>query len=160
MGSSPNDLILFALSSTLDIESLNIFFSYHVVGLVPSHSNKSLILMYMYTNFFAQFDVNLLCTLLWRNEYELQFHLHDDVENTCTKMWWVVGASVCPLVPIKSHQSCWNKSRFFIWGVLEKGPWLLTKFVKSFKTKTCSVEIPTIFHKKLFKALLCIYIIM
>jgi hypothetical protein len=73
------------------------------MGLAPSHSHKNLILMYMYTKFFAQFDVNQLCTLLWKNEYELQFHLHDDAEHICTKMWWVVGASVCPLTPIKSH---------------------------------------------------------
>jgi len=132
MGSLPNYSLLFVV----DIESLdNIFFSYHVVGLVPSHSHKSLILMYMYTKFFGQFDVNRLCTLLWTNEYELQFHLHDDAKHTCTKMWRVVGANVFPLTPIKSHQSCGNKSRFFTRGVLEKGPWLLTKFAKSFKAK-------------------------
>jgi hypothetical protein len=88
MGSLPNDSLLFAL----DIKSLdNIFFSYHVVGLVPSHSHKSLILMYMYIKFFVQFDVNWLCTLLWTNEYEFQsirMMMWNTLAPKCDE-WWV-----------------------------------------------------------------------
>jgi hypothetical protein len=56
------------------------------MGLVPSDSQKNLLLVYMYTKSFTQFSVNQFHTLLWTNEYEFQFHLHDDVEHTCAKM--------------------------------------------------------------------------
>jgi hypothetical protein len=50
MGSSPDDLLSFAFSSTLDIESSNdIYFLYHAMGFALGHSCKSLLLMYMYT---------------------------------------------------------------------------------------------------------------
>ncbi len=66
------------------------------MGLALGRFHKSLLLMYMYTKSFAQFDVNWFHTLLWTNEYELQFHLHDDAEHICAKMWWVMSASVQP----------------------------------------------------------------
>jgi hypothetical protein len=71
------------------------------VGLALGHSHKSLLLVYMYTKFYAQFDVNRFHILLWTNEYELQFHLHNDMKHTCAKMQRTMGASVCPPTRIK-----------------------------------------------------------
>jgi len=48
----------------------------------------------MYTKSFAQFDVNWFHTLVWTNEYELQFHMHDDAKHICAKMWRAMSASV------------------------------------------------------------------
>jgi hypothetical protein len=110
-------LLSFTLSSTSNIESLdNIFFSYHAMGLVLGCSHKSLLLVYMYTRSSIRFNVNRFGTLLWINEYELQFRSHGDVEHTCTKIWQVMGVNVHPLAPIKSHHSCESKSRSFIGG--------------------------------------------
>ncbi len=63
---------------------------------------KTLLLMYMYTESFTRCDVNQFRTLLWTNEYELQFHSHDDAKHTCAKMQWTMGANVHPPIPIKS----------------------------------------------------------
>jgi hypothetical protein len=87
MGSLLDDSLLLALSSTLNIEFLNNIFSCHVVGLAPSCFHKNLLLTYMYTKFFGQFNVNWFHILLWTNEYEFQFCSHDNLEHTCTKMW-------------------------------------------------------------------------
>jgi hypothetical protein len=56
IGSLPYDLFSppFSLASNIK-SSDNIFFLYHAMGLVPSCSRKSLLLMYMYTKSFAQF---------------------------------------------------------------------------------------------------------
>jgi hypothetical protein len=117
MGSLPDDLVSSSFSSTSDIESSNnIFFLYHNMGLALGHSHKSLLLMYMYTKSFAQFDINWFFILLWTNEYELQFRLHDDVEHTWTKMQWTMGVNVHPPIVIKSHHSYGSKSRSFIGG--------------------------------------------
>ncbi len=101
---------------TSPLSSNNIFLLYHVVGLAPSRSHKSLLLLYMYTKSSTQLDVNQFCTLSWTNEYELQFRLHDDVKHTCAKMQHAMGASVCPPTPIKSHHSHGSKSRSFTRG--------------------------------------------
>jgi hypothetical protein len=70
MGSSSDESLSIAFSSTLNIESSNIFFSYHVVVLAPSCYRKRLLLMYMYTKSFARLDVNWFHTLLWTNKYQ------------------------------------------------------------------------------------------
>jgi hypothetical protein len=41
------------------------------VGFVLYHFHKNLLLVYMYTNFFAWSNVHQFYTLLWTNEYEL-----------------------------------------------------------------------------------------
>ncbi len=92
------------------------------MGLVSGCFHKSLLLLYMYTKSFALLDVNLFCTLLWTDGYELQFRLHDDVQHTYAKIQQAIGASVHPLAPIKSQHSCVNKYRSFTKGMLEKGP--------------------------------------
>jgi hypothetical protein len=56
------------------------------MGLVPGHSHKSLLLMYMYIKSSTQVDVNQFRILMWTNEYEFQFHSHDDVKHICAKM--------------------------------------------------------------------------
>jgi hypothetical protein len=59
MGSSLDESLSSAFSSTLVIEYLNnTFFSYYVVGLVLGRSHKSLMLMYMYIRSSTRFDVN------------------------------------------------------------------------------------------------------
>jgi hypothetical protein len=81
------------------------------MGLALDCFHKSLLLMYMYTRSSAQFNVNQFHTLLWTNEYEFQFCLHDDAEHTCTKMRWVMGANVHPQALIKSHHLCGTSLR-------------------------------------------------
>jgi len=46
----------------------------------------SLLLMYMYMKFSIHFHVSRFRTLLWINEYELQFRSHNDIEQICNKM--------------------------------------------------------------------------
>jgi hypothetical protein len=87
----------------------------------------------MYTKSSACFIVNRFCTLLWTNEYEFQFDLHDDAKYACAKIRQAMGANVWTLAPIKSHHSCGNKLKFFIGGVLEKNFQFSTKSTKSFK---------------------------
>jgi len=98
-------MILFTLSSTLNIESLdNIIFLCHVMGLAPNHFPQDLVInVYVHQVFHPTWrDVNQFRTSLWTNEYELQFHSHNDVEHICAKMQWTMGANVHPPIPIKS----------------------------------------------------------
>jgi hypothetical protein len=102
MGFSFNDSFSFALSSTLNIESLNnIFFSYHVVGLALGRSHKNLLLVHICTKSSTQFYFNWFQILLLTNEYEFRFCSHDDAKHICAKMRWVMGASVHQPTPIK-----------------------------------------------------------
>ncbi len=105
---------------TLDIESSNnIFFLYHTMGLVLGHFHKNLLLIYMYTKSSIQSNINLIYTLLWTNEYEFQFCLHNDVKHTCAKMRRAMGVNVLPPTLIKPHHSCEGKSRSFTRGCLK-----------------------------------------
>ncbi len=96
-----DDSLSFPLSSTLDIKSLNnIFFLYHALGLVPSSFRKNLLLMYMCIKSYAQSNIKWFRTLLWTNEYELQFHSHDDVEYTYQN----VTGDMCKCASTNSNQ--------------------------------------------------------
>jgi len=70
----------------------------------------------MYIKSLACFNVSQFHTLLWKNEYEFQFCLHNDVEHTCAKMQHAMVASVHPLVIIKFHHSCGSKLKLSIGG--------------------------------------------
>ncbi len=107
--------------------------------------------MYMYTKPSTQFDVNWFHTLLWTNAYEFQLCSHNDVEHTCTKTRQVIGASVCPLTPIKSDHSWGSKSRSFTWGGgVRKKTSTFDKIYEVLKTKTFVVGVLAVFCKILF----------
>jgi hypothetical protein len=73
---------------------------YHALGLVPSSFRKNLLLMYMCIKSYAQSNIKWFRTLLWTNEYELQFHSHDDVEYTYQN----VTGDMCKCASTNSNQ--------------------------------------------------------
>ncbi len=72
---------------------------------------------------------------MWTNEYEFQFHSHDDVKHICAKMWHAMGVSLPPPIPIKSHHWYGTSLGPSLGGVLENGPRFLTKFTKFLKAR-------------------------
>jgi len=123
MGLLPNDLLSSTFSSTLDIESLdNTFFLYNATRLVPGVHKK---FRPIWRKLVLHFDMDKWVWILISFTWLRGTHLRQN--------WWVMGVSVHPPTPIKSHHSCGNKLMSFIGEVLKKGPWLWTKPMKPFK---------------------------
>jgi inner membrane protein involved in colicin E2 resistance len=78
--------MLFEFKFNVQINTRQHFFSYYVMGLALNCFQNTLLLLQMYTKFSTCFVVNWCRTLLQTNEYEFQFHSHDNVEHTCANM--------------------------------------------------------------------------
>jgi hypothetical protein len=118
LGNSKGLCLISSPLGSFDVMGLGLVICF--VGLVLNQFQKNLLLMYMYTKSSTWLNINQFFTLLWTNEYELQFQLHDDAEHICAKMWWAMGENVHPWAPTKSHHSCGSKSKSFIRGCQKK----------------------------------------
>ncbi len=59
--------------------------------------------------------------------------IHNDAKHIA-KIWQVIGANVCSLIPIKFHHSCGSKLRSSIGGVVGKRPSTFNKLNKVLKS--------------------------